>query len=269
MKYMGTSSSSNGPGSGVSLDPPWLEDIEIPNIIKQPSSDKTEIPLILAPKSRFGNARRNMGEYVRSGSRDSLRKALGHYSKSGMGGARQLSQRMRTSTKVAANFVNTFRSLRDDESFELRKVLLELKDKNASARKVINTIIEAVCPNGGSLDEQSSQDSGTVALSEFMDENPDADICNLTDDQIWFLAGMYLSNETFSRIQVDIGQWFEKQEISDGERVDRANDMREFIQSDISAQINKLRNSENQTMSFQRLFQETIKNTFEVYEVEI
>ncbi len=52
-------------------------------------------------------------------------------------------------------------------------------------------------------------------------------------------------------------------------RVDRANDMREFIQSDISAQINKLRNSENQTMSFQRLFQETIKNTFEVYEVEI
>ena len=86
MTYMGTSSSSNGPGSGVSLDPPWLDDIEIPNIIKQPSSDKTGIPLILAPKSRFGNARRNMGEYVRSEAEILLRKALGHYSKSGMGG---------------------------------------------------------------------------------------------------------------------------------------------------------------------------------------
>ncbi len=32
------------------------------------------------------------------------------------------------------------------------------------------------------------------------------------------LAGMYLSNETFSRIQVDIGQWFEKQEVSDEEK---------------------------------------------------
>jgi len=266
---MGTSSSSNGPGSGVSLDPPWLDDIEIPNIIKQPSSEKAEILPILAPKSRFGNARRNMGEYVRSGSKDSLRKALGHYSKTGMGGARQLSQRMRTSARVAANFVHTFQSLRDDESFELRKVLSELKDKNASAQKVINTIVDAICPNGGSLDEQSSQDSGTVALSEFMDENPTADICNLTDDQIWSLAGMYFSNETFSRIQVDIGQSFEKQEIPELERVDRANEMREFIQSDISAQINKLRNSENQTMSFEKLFQETIKNTFEVYEVEI
>ena len=25
---MGTSASSNGPGSGVSLDPPWLDDID-------------------------------------------------------------------------------------------------------------------------------------------------------------------------------------------------------------------------------------------------
>ncbi len=152
MTYMGTSSSSNGPGSGVSLDPPWLDDIEIPNIIKQPSSDKTGIPLILAPKSRFGNARRNMGEYVRSEAEILLRKSFRTLFQEWNGRARQLSQRMRTSTKVAANFVNTFRSLRDDESFELRKVFIRAKkDKNASARKVINTIIEAVCPNGGVL----------------------------------------------------------------------------------------------------------------------
>lgn len=28
---MGTSASSMGPGAGVSLDPEWLDDIELPN----------------------------------------------------------------------------------------------------------------------------------------------------------------------------------------------------------------------------------------------
>lgn len=34
---MGTSASSNGPGSGVSLDPPWLDDIDEMSVV---SADK-------------------------------------------------------------------------------------------------------------------------------------------------------------------------------------------------------------------------------------
>ena len=118
---MGTSASSMGPGAGVSLDPEWLDDIELPNQDNdQPDcqndddsendnqSDEKEPDynekLVIAPKFRFASARRGMGEYVRSGSKDSLRKSLGHYSKTGMGGSKNLSKRMRTSTKAAANF---------------------------------------------------------------------------------------------------------------------------------------------------------------------
>ena len=132
---MGTSASSNGPGSGVSLDPPWLDDIDestsnLPGITqsevdgkKNTTPDEVQKDVVIAPKGRFSSARRNLGEYVRSGSQDSLRRSLGHYSKTGMGGARALSQRMRVSSKVGSNFYGVFRSLRDDPEFALGKVL--------------------------------------------------------------------------------------------------------------------------------------------------
>lgn len=159
---MGTSASSMGPGAGVSLDPEWLDDIELPNQdnaslndynndsgendnqFDEKKLDGNKIPDI-APKFRFASARRGMGEYVRSGSKDSLRKSLGHYSKIGMGGARNLSKRMRTSTKVATNFFRTFQALRDNKDFALGKILLELQGRGANANEIIDTIIDNVC----------------------------------------------------------------------------------------------------------------------------
>ena len=283
---MGTSASSMGPGAGVSLDPEWLDDIELPNQDNTQSddynddnrenddqsdekkADDNEKPDI-APKFRFASARRGMREYVRSGSKDSLRKSLGHYSKTGMGGAKNLSKRMRTSTKVAANFFHTFQSLRDNENFALGKILSELQGRGANANEIIDTIINNVCPNGGSLDEVSCRDSGRFALSEFMDQNPDADISKLKDDQIWSLTSTFLGNEAFSRVQLDIGQSFEKQDVSAVERVNRMNEMKEYLQSEISVQLNRLRNSGSQMIDMEKLFQTAIKNTFEVYEVEV
>jgi hypothetical protein len=264
---MGTSASSKGPGAGVSFDPPWLDDIDVPG---QDNQNNNVDPAVgVAPKARFGSARRSMGEYVRSGSRDSAKKSLGHYSKTGMGGARNVARRMRASTKTASNFFNTFRSLRDDTNFPLGKEISELKDRGADATEIIDFIVEHVCPRGGSVDEVSCRDSGTSALSEFMDQNTDADFSNLSDDQIWSLTAMYLGNETFNRIQMDIGQAFEKQDVPYVDRVNRLNDMREYIQSEIATQMDALRKTADQKVNMNQLFQDTIKNTFEVFEVEV
>ena len=47
---MGTSASSNGPKSGVSLDPPWLDDIEAnKDSSEHPDSDKEEISNNIQP----------------------------------------------------------------------------------------------------------------------------------------------------------------------------------------------------------------------------
>lgn len=264
---MGTSASSKGPGAGVSFDPPWLNDIDVPG---QDNQNNNVDPAVgIAPKARFGSARRSMGEYVRSGSRDSARKSLGHYSKTGMGGAQNVARRMRTSTKTASNFFNIFRSLRDDNTFSLGREISELKNRGADASEIIDAIVSHVCPKGGSVDEVSCRDSGASALSEFMDRNPDADFGNLSDDQIWSLMAIYLGDEAYNRIQMDIGQAFEKQDVPYVDRVTRLNDMREYIQSEIAIQMDALRKTSDQNVNMNRFFQDTIKNTFEVFEVEV
>lgn len=264
---MGTSASSKGPGAGVSFDPPWLDDIDVPGQDKQNTNVNPATGI--APKARFGSARRNMGEYVRSGSRDSARRSLGYYSKTGMGGAQNVARRMRTSTKTASNFFSTFCYLRDDSTFSLGKEISVLKNRGADASEIIDSIVGHVCPKGGSVDELSCRDSGTAALSEFMDQNPNADFSNLSDDQIWSLTAMFLGDEAFNRIQMDIGQAFEKQDVPYVDRVIRLNDIREYIQSEIAIQMDVLRKSENQNVDMNQFFQDTIKNTFEIFEVEV
>ena len=126
---MGTSSSSAGPGGSVPFDPPWLDDIGNPqsdggaqddgqgngdsqNIGQEDNGPKEPArPPDLAPRGRFRNARREIGIFARTGNQESFRKAIGHYSRTGMGGARNAASRMRASTKSAANFCALFSQL--------------------------------------------------------------------------------------------------------------------------------------------------------------
>lgn len=278
---MGTSASSNGPCSGVALDPPWLDDIDIDeqNQHEMTQSEKdsqenivsAEEPKdsVVAPRRRFASARRNLGEYVRSGLRDSLRKGLGHYAKTGMGGAKSLSQRMRASSKAGSNFYDVFRSLRDNPEFALGKVLSDLKSQGADAQKIISTIVEHICPLGGSIDEISIKNSAMASLSEYLEKYPDVDFENLSDDQMWELTSSYIGNEIFNRVQMDIGQSFEKADIPYPDRIIRLNDMKDFIQAEVAVQFNKIRGTESKSINVQKLIQDTIRATFEVYEEEV
>jgi len=269
---MGTSASSAGPGPGVSFDPPWLDDIDLPNEpqpVKEKPNNLPQPEMPVAPRSRFRNARRSMGDYVKSGNKDSLSRSLGHYSKTGMGGAQNVANRLRVSTKVAANLFQSLRDLREGDNQPIGAIISELKSEGADAYRFIDVIIENVCPDGGSLDETSHRDSGYAALGEFFQKSPDADISNLSDDNLWSLTASFLGYETFSRIQLDIGQSFERQDIPVRDRVMRFNEMREYIKSEISSQINKHRNERQLSTDLQSILQTTIKNTFEVFEVEV
>jgi hypothetical protein len=271
---MGTSKSSSGPGSGIPFDPPWLDDIDLPNV-PNPSPDEPKAPPPnippLAPKARFGNARRSLGDYVKSGSRESLQRALGHYSKTGMGGAKNVANRMRLSTAVASSLFSSLHSLREGNNQTIGSLIAKLKSEGADAYQLIDVIVENVCPNGGSLDEKSCQGSVSAAMSELLKNNPNADISNLNDDNLWALISTFLGYEAFSRIQLDIGKSFERQDVPFIDRVSRLKDMREYIKSEISSQINILRSeSESQSpANMNQILKSSIERTFNVFEVEV
>lgn len=281
---MGTSSSSSGPGGGVPFDPPWLSSVatEIGSPLEQISGEPAQPehnpqqtepvsqPVEIAPPRRFGNARRHLGEYASSGDRDSLKKALGSYSRKGMGGASKVASRMRTSTSAGAGLFNFLQGVRDSADTKVRDWVNQLTSKNLSAYEVADKIIDQVISTGGSLEEESCRDSMAQAMSDLLTIDPDVDLLNMDNDSIWTVMELFMANEAFNRLNLDIGQLFESDRYSPREAVSRMNDMRDYLKSEISAQIQELRtDTSNPTKAeMNTLLQSAIKITFEVFEEE-
>ena len=285
---MGTSASSNGPVGGVPFDPPWLDEITIPipEDISQPedsaptddSRENQPIPLMtpppqpkVAPSRRFSNARRALGEFVHTGQRDFFRKAVGHYSRTGMGGASNAARRMRTSTRSGASAFNFLQSVRDRTSPEVNEWVKSLIERNASPQEIADEIIRRITPAGGSQDETACRESMTEAIGDLLYNYPDVDLLHLGDGEIWTLIESFLCYEVSQRLYLDIGQIFENSSLSVRDRVTRLNEMRDYLKAEIHSQIMKLRQETPNLGAdqLQKIMQNTLKNTFAVYEGEI
>lgn len=281
---MGTSSSSSGPGGGVPFDPPWLNSVasEIGSPLEQISGEPsfpdenpqqmelTAQPVELAPPRRFGKARLYLGKYVSSGDRSALKKALGSYSRKGMGGASNVASRMRASTAAGAKLFNFLQGVRDRTDTRVRDWINQLNSQNLSANEVADEIIKQLIATGGSLEEESCRVSVALAMSDLLTINPDIDLLNMDNESIWTVVELFIANEAFNRLSIDIGQLFESAKFSLGVAVDRMNDMQEYLKTEISAQIQELRTgaSNPTTAEINNLLQKAIKTTFEVFEEE-
>ena len=280
---MGTSSSSSGPASGVSFDPPWLSSVasEIGSPLENISGEESDLgnqptepvtqPFEMSPPRRFGNARRYLGEYVGSGDRGTLKKAIGSYSRKGMGGAANVARRMRASTSAGAGLFNFLQGVSDSSDINVRDWVNQLTANNLSAYEIADRIIDQVISSGGSLDEESCKDSMAQAMSELLTINPEVDLMKMDNDSIWTVIESFMANEAFNRLDLDIGQLFESAKYSPYEAVSRMNDMREYLKSEISAQIQALRastpNPSKEEMN--NLLQSALRLTFEIFEEEI
>ena len=284
---MGTSASSNGPGPGTPFDPPWLDDIMPPQPGDNPQPDDEEnsdgysegdrpdqtlqppvSPPELAPPARFGNARRNLAKFARTGDQDAFRKAVGHYSRTGMGGARNAANRMRTSSRSAANLFGVLQSAREGTDTAINEWVTSLTGKNASAREVVDEIIRRVAPSGGSQDETTCRESMAQAMEDLLEESPSVDLLHLGDADIWTLIEYFLGYEAFYRLCLDIGQVFEKSSLSPLDRVTRMNEMQDYLKAELCAQVEVFREKTPNAASnkLQSVLQSAVQNTFLVYE---
>ena len=269
---MGTSASHTGPGSGISFDPPWLDDIELPNTEATDNANEAEeadnAAERVSPPRRFQSARSELNHYYRTGSKENLKRALGHYSKTGMGGAKNVASRMRLSSAVAAHLFSALSNNLSNDA-QLRDLINDLSQNAAGAKATISAIVNSICPQGGSLDEVSIRISTAYALSDLYEGNPNIDIGHLSEDEIWGLVSSLLSYEASNRIQLDIGRGIESVDISANERLSRQNDMSNFLRSVIAAQINKLQNElDSKTTSYLNdIMDNAIKLTFNIFEV--
>lgn len=285
---MGTSTSSGGPGPGISLDPPWLDAIGggdtggeanvapgdsgqggqegAPGAGERPT--EANPPAQLAPARRFASARRGLSTFARTGDTRNLGRGIGHYSRSGMGGSRQAANRMRASTRAGAGLIAFLQQVRDGATAEARRWVDELVAGAPSADVVVDAIVEAVMPAGGSADEESIRDSMAIALSDLMVISPECDVLRMSVEDTWTLMQLYLSREVCNRLRFDIGQGLESARLNPTVVVQRELEMRQFVRNEISVQLAELRgNTPNPTQpQLDGLMQEALRLTFAVYE---
>jgi hypothetical protein len=187
-----------------------------------------------------------------------------------MGGAAKLASRMRVSTSAGASLFHFLQGVRDSSDTKVRDWVNQLSTQNLSAYELADEIIKQMVPTGGSLEEESCKNSMSQALSELLTIYPDIDLFAMDNDSIWTVVELFIANEAFNRLDFDIGQLFESAKYSPIESVSRMNDIKEYLNSEISAQIQELRKdiSNPSTDELNKLLQSSLTRTFEIFEEE-
>jgi hypothetical protein len=284
---VGTSTSSSGPGAGASLDPPWLDDL-VPDAadaesLASPSDEsptagdgsveggqaepKGVVPTV-APPRRFASARRNLGAYIRSGDTAALARGIGHYSRTGMGGASAATSRMRASTSAGAGLVSFLQSARDGSDARIATWVQDLLARTPTSEDVADAIVQELAPPGGSADEESLRDSMALAISELILIQPDIELLHMSDTDTWTLLQLFLGHEVCNRLEFDIGQFFESSRLDPELGVKRELEMRDFVKNEVGVQLTTLRQktSNPSKQQLDALVGDAVRMTFEVYE---
>lgn len=281
---MGTSASSSGPGSGVPLVPPWVSDAEFNNGTS-PSVDSDNAPEDdflpnngdgnqpsqvqpqLAPPARFRSARRNLGEFSRSGNSKSLKKGLGHYTRSGLGGSRQATARMARTAQNSGALYAALNALSGRGTVP-PDLIIDLQDlRGRSAQEITDTLAETISPSNGSQDAEANRESISQAFRELIQENSDIDLTALTEEQVISVIESYIVYDICKRIELDVGKAiFDKTDPVTA--INRLKEMQNYVKQCVASSFKKVwpgasRLSQREAS---RIARKVIQSTFDVFE---
>ncbi len=282
---MGTSQSSNGSPSGVPMVPPWVPDIPLPPplpetspVEEEPASEDSapddvsippaepRQPIPTAPPRRFSGAKRNLGDFARSGDGASMRRGLGQYIKKGYGGSATATRRM-GSTAQTAEVLYSILSGRQGVAAPDSALDLTL-NAGKSANEVMDTVVEAACQVDGAQDAEASRASIKDALSEVLKQFPEADLLNLLSDQRELAIESFIAGDVFRRIDLDIGRTIREKAPNATMGLGRLKEVREYVRETVSMSFRRLREAEQHLSAgnITQIVQSVVRETFLVFE---
>lgn len=289
---MGTSQSSDGPGPGVPMVPPWTpaapqdpvppappppgEPPEAPpdtpppdGVPPLPALPPAPPPVIrpppLAPEKRFGGTRSSLGNFARSGDGRDLRRGLGHYVRSGYGGSNIATGRFGGTAQTAGSLGHALYSTATgaaDAPVDATALA------GRSTEEIATAIIEAVRPVDGTQDSEAERASIHDAMSELLDEYPNADLLNLSTDEREFVIEKFTAIDVARRFELDVGKHLLERAPTATVAMARLKQMRAYIAETVAASFRKMKASGRTLTSGRvaRVVQAALRDTFEVFE---
>ena len=284
---MGTSQSSDGPGPGVPMVPPWTPAAPqdpVPPPAPPPPSDNPDAPPAegtkpppppapppvltpprLAPEKRFGGVRSSLGNFARSGDDRDLRQGLGHYVRSGYGGSNVTTSRFGGTAQTAGALGHALYSTASgaaDAPVDATALA------GRSAEDIATAIIEAVRPVDGTQDAEAERAAIHDAMSDLLVQYPDADLLNLSDTEREFVIERFSAIDVARRFELDVGKHLLEKAASATVAMARLKQMRTYIVEAVAASFRKLKD-QGRTLTagrVARVVQDALRDTFEVFE---
>ena len=240
---MGTSMSSKGPNGSNPLVPPWAEDGDTVIVsgggdqdtdLEASNSEVPPVPKTTPSSTRFKSARQAFGEYAKSGSRNDLKKSLGHYARNstgkGGGAAKRLASGITAGTGLfgllGGNSVNT---ISGD---------LALSDLSGlSTDQAIDKIVTHLTPD--SADADLVRTSMNFALSEALQESEYINEASFTPDLMGEIFTFYITDLVFQQVVLDMGKaWFHAETAI--RQINMENELRELIMIVVDGALEKI-----------------------------
>jgi len=192
---MGTSTSNSGQNGGTPLVPSWLTD--------EPTEQNSKPEQPVDPK-RFMVPRRNFTRFINSGDGRSLSRATSGYVRNSLGGAHNAAVRLGEARNSTARMLSLFNGFATHGVSETQRKFQLGDIIGKPADEAFLSIMEFVCPDGGSVDEGIARDSYIDAIAEFPDMDSKT-IDEFTPAEFLAFMEMYMTNVIEGRLINDIG----------------------------------------------------------------
>ena len=281
---MGTSQTSQGPGSGTPMVPPWtpnpiikdeselegqagMEDEELDER-GMPGAPSLIAASLLAPWGRFQGARRAIGEYARTGDSGKMKRGIGWYVRKGYGGSSTATRRFGGTAATAQKLYLALSDLATGQLTATESPLDPNLLAGQDAEVVISAVAGAVCPVNGTLDAEAERVSIKNALSKLYTEFPDADILNLDSDQREYVIEEFTAISVFSLFQLDMETTIKDKAPSATIALDRLNEVENYIIQCVRASFRELSTLgySMKSNNITQIAHLALKQTFEVFE---
>lgn len=259
---MGTSTSSKGGGPRSPFDPEWLDgpagdgggdgdgdeggdgqgDGEGDGGGDGPQGEGApaqQAPAAIASR-RFAAARTAMSGALAGGGRDDFKSAAKRMVGRGMGGPARAASTMRSTAQGAGALGQFLTQARDRTDAGVVNWVQRVRAANLSAEDLILEVVKEVIPNSGSIDEESLRNAATETFSMLYETSPDVDIFNLTDRQIADVIGFTVANDICNRVDLLLGQSYEKLKYTPQQVQFCRNDIREYVHGLVRVELDKL-----------------------------
>ncbi len=269
---MGTSSSSDGPGSGMPMVPPWADNPpgndggSDPDGQNDNSPKPPKAPPPVAPKSRFGTTRKSMGAFAGSGSQRDMQRGIGRYISKGYGGASTATRRFGGTTHIAASLAGVLSSKARGAPGGTSVDIAFIQGK--SANEIMDVIVDAVSPINGTQDNEAARESIKEALSELLDKQPNVDLLELDDLSRDIVIESFIAADVYRRISLDIGKHIQDKAPNAVTALKRLRQVKDYVRETVKNAFSKLK-LDGKVLANDRIAsisEQALLETFQVFE---